>query len=137
MEDDNIKNEAPILFGLKKHEPFNAPDGYFESLPNRLQKNIALEQKRGRIIKLSSITIGLSIAASIFAFVFWFNKPVLNNMPQLSAYEIFESTALNDIDEYELVLLTDTLEIKSENTDIETYLLETNIEEETLIAALN
>ena len=30
IEDENLRKEAPRLFGLKKEEPFTAPDGYFE-----------------------------------------------------------------------------------------------------------
>lgn len=31
IENENLRKEAPRLFGLKKEEPFAAPDGYFEN----------------------------------------------------------------------------------------------------------
>ncbi len=44
IEDKNLRIEAPRLFGLKKEEPFTAPDGYFENfrvdLPGAIQQDI-------------------------------------------------------------------------------------------------
>lgn len=38
--DDHLKQEAPFLFGIKKEEPFDAPDGYFEKFQAELQDKI-------------------------------------------------------------------------------------------------
>jgi len=39
-EDGNLREDAPILFGLKKEEPYAAPDGYFEKFQSELPVKI-------------------------------------------------------------------------------------------------
>jgi hypothetical protein len=38
--DDELKEKAPFLFGLKKEEPFQSPEGYFEKFQLELQNKI-------------------------------------------------------------------------------------------------
>lgn len=44
-DDENLKQEAPFLFGLKKEEPFAAPDGYFEKFQSHLADKIHAPKK--------------------------------------------------------------------------------------------
>lgn len=43
-EDENLKKEAPLLFGLDKKEPYEAPNGYFEKFSLNLFSNINQEK---------------------------------------------------------------------------------------------
>ena len=42
--DDELKQQAPFLFGIKKEEPFDAPLGYFEKFPSELQDKIQFQK---------------------------------------------------------------------------------------------
>jgi hypothetical protein len=67
-EEEYLKEMAPILFG-KKHEPRqDAPQGYFEALPEKVLQRIAAEKPtKGRIFQLINFR-NLAIAAG-FALV--------------------------------------------------------------------
>lgn len=45
-EDEDLKREAPLLFGLDKKEPYEAPDGYFEKFSISLSNKINEEKSQ-------------------------------------------------------------------------------------------
>jgi hypothetical protein len=46
MDKDDIENEAPLLFGLKKQTPYQVPDGYFNTLPDNIQRLLATNRNK-------------------------------------------------------------------------------------------
>lgn len=66
--DKHIKEEAPILFGLKKRELLNTPEGYFEELPNQLLK--IATQKTSKVVVLKKWLIYSASIAALVAFAF-------------------------------------------------------------------
>ncbi|MBL7926142.1 MAG: hypothetical protein JNK61_04455 [Bacteroidia bacterium] len=137
MDKDDIENEAPLLFGLKKQTPYQVPDGYFNTLPDNIQKAVSNQQKQTRIISIKRITVSTSIAAAIIASVLWFNKPATENLAPITVNEILASSIISDLDVEELALLTENTNTSSETVAIENYLIENNIPEDELINALN
>ena len=49
---DQWQEKAPRLAQMEKINPFEVPDGYFESLPNRIQERIAKQPKQARILSI-------------------------------------------------------------------------------------
>lgn len=69
---DELKNIAPELSKLKKEQPFDTPDNYFDDFSARLQMRIEAEKRVGDPKKISFIQIlkpALGLAAS-FAIIF-------------------------------------------------------------------
>jgi len=72
--EENIKNEAPLLFNLKKENSLKVPKGYFEQLPKQLM-NIATEESKLKVIKLKNWFIySTSIAAMLVLGFFIFQN---------------------------------------------------------------
>lgn len=46
LNPEKLKKEAPLLFGIKKTEPFKAPEGYFEKLSIELSDKIHAVPKK-------------------------------------------------------------------------------------------
>lgn len=71
-EDFDLGKEAPLLFGLKKEEPFQAPEGYFEKFQLELQDKIHLKRANWWDLFLKPIvwapTMVILIMAGIFLF---------------------------------------------------------------------
>jgi hypothetical protein len=68
QEKEYLKELAPTLFGQKHEILQDAPEGYFEALPDRVLQRIAAEkQPKGRLIKFVNFR-NLAIAAG-FALV--------------------------------------------------------------------
>jgi len=109
--DKHIKDDAPILFGLKKTEnsPF-VPNGYFEELPNQLLK--IATKKTSKVVYLKKWLIYSASIAALIAFAFLsfeeFNhqKEILafnNSFNELTA-ESFENEFLETENELELLI---------------------------------
>lgn len=46
LNPDKLKEKAPFLFGIKKNEPYEAPDGYFEKFKFDLSDKIHTEPEK-------------------------------------------------------------------------------------------
>ena len=64
--EDNLKNEAPKLFGLEKRNIYQVPEGFFQELEKDLRSKRT--RKPGRLRKLKQ-WIELSAAAAIIGFL--------------------------------------------------------------------
>jgi len=67
QEKDYLKEMAPTLFGKKHEIPADAPKGYFDALPGKLQQRISaekMEPPKGKIIRLINFQ-NIAIAAGI------------------------------------------------------------------------
>jgi len=53
--DDELKKQAPLLFGFKKGEPFRSPEGYFDVFADELQKKTDAEELKENAPVLSSV----------------------------------------------------------------------------------
>ncbi len=70
--DDNLNQKAPFLFGLKKEEPFQSPEGYFEKFQMDLQDKIHSKKANWWNLFLKPIvwapTMVILIATGLFIF---------------------------------------------------------------------
>ena len=130
--EENIKNEAPLLFSLKKENSLKVPKGYFEQLPEQLM-NITTQESKPKIINLKNWFIYSTTIAALLVLGFFalqnYNQPnneVLNfniSFNKLTA-ESFENEFITgnldtDFDESELYEISKQLEIA--NTDFENF----------------
>ena len=46
-----------------KSNPFSVPDGYFDSLQERIMDNVQIEKARGRIIRITPLRVLIAVAA--------------------------------------------------------------------------
>lgn len=103
---DELNNTAPKLSKIKKENPFETPDNYFDDFSVRLQTKLKKEKKvihiqQNRIIKLLKPAIGL---AASFAIIFmlvklpiksFITQDVANNSDET---ELIETDYLNEIE---------------------------------------
>lgn len=53
--DDELKKSSPLLFGMKKGEPFLSPKGYFDVFADELQKKMEAEELKEKAPVFSSL----------------------------------------------------------------------------------
>lgn len=143
-EDDDLKVTAPTLFNLQKGKPFNAPEGYFDSLPAIIQQkcaednNISVFSNFFRLLsghRLISASLALLIIiATAYLFIHLPDKGLENTVVASEEYllEIDEAVlieTLSNSDDYNVI---------NDNYDKATidYLLENSIELQTIINEL-
>lgn len=79
IEDDNLKKDAPNLYGIEKQKSFSTPDGYFDEFSSKVISRIADEKTSNRpawriilqprvAIAASVVVVGLAIAAKFVFF---------------------------------------------------------------------
>ncbi len=82
-QDNNIKIQAPTLFGIKKQNPFSVPDGYFDDLPNIIlnrineKKTVSLWNNLHSLVRKPHYSIAASLVIlliSVAGYFFLFNK---------------------------------------------------------------
>lgn len=146
IKEHDLKMEAPVLFGMERRNVFHAPDGYFETLTSKIQDRIAAEKKMSILDKLIEMFFApqslIPVAASVVIIAFIFNA---NNYTakdntagmDITYTELEQSGYIQEIDEQiitEAYLLADNSNAENE---LETFLIENNINEDLLNEALN
>lgn len=130
-EHDNWKEIAPKLAKMDKLNPFTVPDGYFESLADRIQSRVAENQSAKikifplwiRYAAAACLTLGISLALYLNL-----NKNAMS-FEEIPDQEIVSYLEVNmDDTETEMLfekLNDDQISILTENFDeqeVETYL---------------
>lgn len=114
-EQNEIKEEAPLLFSVKKKQNLNVPENYFNELPNDLLK-IAKQETKNKVVAFNKNWMyAIAIAASIIvgAFIMIPTENKTNN--EVIAYNTtFESLTAED---FELLMLTDEQDYLASNID--------------------
>lgn len=147
--DDDLRNEAPKLFGLDKKNPFEVPDGFFDSFSSNVQDKIAAQKKKSVWNLIFETVVKPKIAIPVLASVclltvgikfIYMPATIINTDEATITYsDLSQSIYLADIDES---VLTDALYSTSattnstSKTEIENYLIENNIDVNDLEKAL-
>jgi hypothetical protein len=138
---DELK-EMPQLQKMQGHEPFTAPEGYFEKLSSSIQDRISSENK-SKTIKvfqpqwlIAFVIIGI-IGSGIYLRYSANEVTESHEMAQVTADDIIESGYYTEIDES---LLADAIpetqgDVQDSTAEIEEYIIN-NTDESTLINSL-
>ena len=147
---DFLKGRSPEE---SRKNPFQVPDNYFDSFPNRVQTRILSKAKKNNVpfflsrsllrpVGMMSVCIVL-ILTGIFTYRSFNNKPdVLTN--EEIAFYINQQGLVDDLDETELILISNygngadkqKTEAEKEAEVIQRYLLEEGIEMNDIINEL-
>lgn len=138
MENNNDWNEelkslSSTLPKINKGEILQAPAGYFDALPSKIQDRInqknELKSAWSRLLRPSILVPSFTIA-TCFAIMIYFNVTRQINPAPLTADDINQSDYAYTIDQSLIVEALDAKVFESENTEADeiNYLLETNID---------
>ncbi|MEO8148466.1 MAG: hypothetical protein ABI723_12550 [Bacteroidia bacterium] len=154
-DDDELRKDAPKLFGMEKKNPFEVPDGFFDSFSSKIQDKIAAEKKQSVwSLIYQNITrpkVAIPVLASVCIIVvgikFLYTPGSINRNDEVAITynDLSQSAYLDDIDES---VLTDALnqttstvnsdsKTESDSYRIENYLIENNIDVTDLENELN
>ena len=148
MKTDNINdkewqeelNNAPGLFNRREDQPFEAPAGYFDNLAAGIIVKIKAAERTSKeaVIRplftskrflISSIAIA---AVLIILFIFGRIRNEENKMIAMNYDDIYNSGLVSELDEtllMETLAEENTLNINSNSSEIENYLIESSTEE--------
>jgi hypothetical protein len=142
----DFTNNEELNFKVDKKLPFSAPDGYFDTLPGRIQDLCVSSQKQKPFaIFVQTVRTQLALAAGFAAFVVlayagYFYIQTTPTQRELSKNDYIEvvSKRISDFDEGQLVeasgVSANLDSIKPDKNDqIIQYLLEENIDYVTLM----
>lgn len=153
--DADLRNEAPKLFGMDKKNPFEVPDGYFDSFSSKLQDKIAAEKKQSAWSAIFDTIIKPKIAIPILASVclvavgikFMYKPSATINATnsEVTYSDLSQSSYFHEIDESTLTealyssneIANHNAKTESDNNHIENYLIDNNIDAAELESALN
>jgi hypothetical protein len=140
-EREELKQMAPTLFGLKKKELFEAPEGYLESFPEQLQMAIQNREKKTNLVlgffmkwKYALSIACIALVVGFFTLRYQTETATTVKSAQFSE-KITEDELLDTFNEEELTAMlieTDEKSVENESTEMEDYLLENYTEEELL-----
>ncbi len=126
----------------KKKQPFIVPDGYFENLPYKILNQInEIPPKSSKTEYFVILRRQLLAAAAFIGFVltcYFSYKLILNsfndNGKQLAKQSSYEEALLAKVDEYDLIniLTNEEHQITIESEALENYLIEEDINEQTI-----
>ena len=147
-EFDDFKKDAPKLSSMDKRNPFVVPEQYFETLSSRIQDQIASENKHPQWITFLKSLLLPKVAIPAIACCLllgvglkFLKKPEVTNTNSkgtLTFDELSETDFVNYIDEEQIIIeIEQQKSVTTNNSEIEDYLIENNIDESELIKALN
>ncbi len=143
---DEIESKVTAQnFDVKKSGAFNVPENYFENLSEIIQSKVSQKQ-RAKIISLneyfgkykySAMAVAASLAVLISLY-FYFSPSDSVSKKQLyvSAEDISNSFYFEEIDETVLIEELNENSLPNPNSDIENYLIENDVGENTIISEL-
>ncbi len=146
--DDALKQEAPTLFGITKQNNFKVPDGYFDALPEMLveKRSASTPGVLERLLHAFhwKVAVPTFAAVAVILFVIFNTSPMVEDtaIASISVEEVeayLDNEGLYTIDEDMLLeALEDEVAVNYEedNDEIVEYLLENNIELETILEEL-
>jgi hypothetical protein len=142
MNSNDELKEMPQLQKMQGHEPFSAPEGYFEKLSSSIQGRIASENK-SKTIKvfqpqwlIAFVIVGM-IGSGIYLRFAANEQTKVEQVAEITCDDLIESGYYTEIDE---ALLADAVPanqdaVQDSTAEIEEYILN-NTDESTLINSL-
>lgn len=106
---NDLKNIAPELSKIKKENPFEVPDHYFDDFTARLQHRIETEEtgnkkQQNTIIRFLKPALGLAASfALIFMLVYWPLKSFLPN-------QVAQTETTNELEDQEYMSIVEDLD---------------------------
>ena len=129
-EEDN--NELNRRFGIKRKEPFQSPEGYFENFNTRLRDRMSAPVKT----KQTRFAIpALAAVVGVITIVFMVSRPSevkQDSMDNITYQELAESTYLYTISEEEIAEAYSTMFHGTHTQDDELEYILGELDEETL-----
>lgn len=139
MNSQNNMNENYV----HKKQPFSVPEGYFDSFPDKVLKQInELPAQQDKTPRRLLIRRQLSIAAAFIGFFLisytFFNVVVQKNTGNHIALNLtYEDAVLQFVNEKDLIETIDYIEKPIISDQLEEYLINENIHESIVIDYLN
>jgi hypothetical protein len=142
MNSNDELKEMPQLQKMQGHEPFSAPEGYFEKLSSSIQDRIASE-KKSKTIKvfqpqwlIAFVIVGM-IGSGIYLRFAANEQTKVEQVAEITCDDLIDSGYYTEIDE---ALLADAVPanqdaVQDSTAEIEEYILN-NTDESTLINSL-
>lgn len=145
---DELKELNSSLSGMEKKNNFSVPENYFEKFSSSVQDKISAEKKspwwagvfKGAL--LPKLSIATCVVVLVAGSIYYFNNGNDNsNVAQTnnSSTDFDASVLLSELDESTLAdvyVQSITSETAAENADMENYLIENNIDDNSLINEL-
>lgn len=132
---EELQNQAPLLAGIERKQVFQAPEDYFEYLPQQLQQRILVDKPHSLWRTLwVSMPFKLALSSS-FALLFvlssllWFTRTEGDALWSLNDDELFEQyfalvSEYHTADFYDLVLDDNTSWQSDSDRELDDYLFE-------------
>ncbi|MBS4012997.1 MAG: hypothetical protein KGZ97_04445 [Bacteroidetes bacterium] len=100
---DELRDEGKLLNSIPKQNPFAVPDGFFETLPQSINKRIHKGQQPSLLSVLFPKPVRVAFAsiaaiALVFAGVLWFNKIETGNIANFDDENYVEEYLLGYMD---------------------------------------
>lgn len=145
---EEIREEAPILCSIPIYNPFDAPAGYFDELPGKIQEIIPVELPRFSVKEWLLQLLKPNFAFPVFvtvliaiAAIHFIDKQAKHTKTEITA-DVSLEEQLYPIDENLIVdILNDDLmdaEVKNSSDELITnYLIDNNVDETSLSIDLN
>lgn len=136
---EEIKILAPLLSNIPKYNPFEVPANYFDELPTIIQQHCVENKSATSFIEWLKLLIQPRFAMPVLttlliavAGINYMDKNAASSQPAI-AEEITTEEQLYNIDEAtiieSLVATTENQTVSDDNTNIEDYLIDNNIDE--------
>lgn len=158
--DDDLRKDAPNLFGKDKRNPFEVPDGFFENFSSNIQDKIAAQQKQSvwsivyhNLIKPKFAIPVLASVCIIAVGIKLLNKTAIintNNNIAVTYNDLSQSDYFADINVSDLSealnnttssisnnVKTESDSYRLDKNQIENYLIENNVDVSDLANELN
>ena len=133
------------ISSLEKKSPFLIPENYFGHLCEKILSKTS-EKREAKIVsfrsyfstyKYSAFAVAASVAAIISFYFYYPSSQIKQEIPQyVSAEDISNSTYMDDLDESILIEEAGKQKVKNPSSDIENYLIENDVDENTIINEL-
>ena len=132
---EELKNIAPHLSQLQKKDAFTAPEGYFDDLPSMIQDRVVAQSKTKSRVFSPAWTFGSLGLAAVLCLVFLIGKSP--DEKAITKQEVATYVNENIDQEFDETLLAEELttsntEIKSNDENLEEYILNQDIDEQLL-----
>lgn len=147
--EDDLRNEAPLLFSREKSNPFEVPEGYFEVLSSNIQDKIAAEKSipawKHYLQSIFKPVVLIPVASCLIIMTFFLVKNNIssNNQIEIASLEnvlvedLYYSDYLTQIDIQTLAEAMPENSVSIEKTEMENYLIDHNVSIEDLSSQLN
>ncbi len=129
-QEDEFKN-APRLKTLHGIQPYRVPEGYFETLPQRIEEKIYRKEKRIRQLwnkKVVPMAVAASVvlALAIGSWLIYQSDIISDRVPIITPEMLYASPVYEDLD---LTLIKEIISLHSspnENNEMENLLLDSD-----------